>query len=265
MDVLLAVDVGNTNTIFAVYDPGDGQRMLTARASSWRDRMPDEWYAILAPVLASAGIAPRDLTAMIVSSVVPGITRWITEMGSERLGVKPVVVNVGLDLGIRVLIDNPAEAGTDRILNAIAARHKDGCPAIVVDLGTATNFDVVTEDGDYAGGALAPGLMISFEALASRAARLYAVELKLPEHAIGTNTTTAIQSGVVMGYLAMIEGMIQRISAEMEGNPVVVITGGYAELFANHSSLIDVADPDLTTDGLLLVYQRLAAKERKID
>jgi type III pantothenate kinase len=261
VDVLLAIDVGNTNTIFAVYDPGDGRRVLTARASSQRDRMPDEWYAILAPVLASARIAPRDLTAVIISSVVPSITRWITQMSTERLRVAPVVVNIGLDLGIRVLIDNPAEAGTDRIVNAIAARHKYGCPAIVVDLGTATNFDVVTKEGDYAGGAIAPGLIISFEALASRAARLFAVELKLPAHAIGTNTTTAIQSGVVMGYLAMIEGMLQRISAEMDGTPVVVITGGYAELFAHHSQMIDVADPDLTTDGLLLVHQRLVAQE----
>lgn len=259
--MLLTVDVGNTNTVFAVYDLQHPQPALTVRASSRHDRMPDEWYAILAPVLASGGIAPDRLTAMIVSSVVPSITRWIAEMGEDRLQVKPIIVSVALDLGIRIAIDNPAEAGTDRIVNAIAARHKYGCPAIVVDLGTATNFDVVTKDGDYAGGALAPGLMISFEALASRAARLFAVDLKLPRRAIGTNTTTAIQSGVVMGYLAMIEGMITRISAEMEGEPTVVITGGYAELFANASSLIDAADPDLTSDGLLLVYQRLAAQK----
>lgn len=259
--MLLTVDVGNTNTVFAVYDLERVKPALTVRASSRRDRMPDEWYAILAPVLASAGIAPGQLTAMILSSVVPSITRWLAEMGEDRLHVNPLVVNVGLDLGIRIAIDNPAEAGTDRILNAIAARHKYGCPAIVVDLGTATNFDVVTKDGDYAGGALAPGLMISFEALASRAARLFAVELKLPQHAIGTNTTTALQSGVVMGYLAMIEGMLQRIEAEMEGEPTVVITGGYAEVFADASPLIDVADPDLTSDGLLLVYQRLAAQK----
>lgn len=259
--MLLTVDVGNTNTVFAVYDLQRLKPALTVRASSRHDRMPDEWYAILAPVLASAGISPDQVTAMIVSSVVPSITRWITEMGEERLRVTPTVVSVALDLGIRIAIDNPAEAGTDRILNAIAARHKYGCPAIVVDLGTATNFDVVTKDGDYAGGALAPGLMISFEALASRAARLFAVELKLPPHAIGTNTTTALQSGVVMGYLAMIEGMIIRIEAEMDGEPTVVITGGYAELFANASPLIDVADPDLTSDGLLLVYRRLATKK----
>lgn len=260
--MLLTVDVGNTNTVFAVYEPELGTHALTVRASSRPDRMPDEWYAIVAPVLESAGIPPHDLTAMIVSSVAPSITRWITEMGEERLGITPIVVNVDLDLGIAVRIDNPAEAGTDRIVNAIAAREKYGCPAIVVDLGTATNFDVVTRDGNYAGGALAPGLMISFEALASRAARLFAVDLKLPPRAIGTNTTTAIQSGVVMGYLAMIEGMIERISAEMDGKPKVVITGGYAQLFATASPLIDIADPDLTSDGLLIVYQRLSAQKR---
>jgi type III pantothenate kinase len=259
--VLLAVDVGNTNTVFGIYDLSDRSLIATARASSRPDRMPDEWYAILLPVLLHAGIDPRAFTAMILSSVVPGVTGWLAAMGQTRLDVEPVVVNVELDLGIAVDVDNPHEVGADRLVNAAAARARYGVPAVVIDFGTATNFDVIDKTGAYIGGALAPGLVVAADAMVSRAARLFSVELTLPPHAIARNTVQAIQSGLVLGYLSLVEGMIERIKRELDGTPTVIVTGGYAELFAAASSLIDVHDPNLTIDGLCLIYQRISTQE----
>ncbi|MDQ3043945.1 MAG: type III pantothenate kinase, partial [Chloroflexota bacterium] len=147
--------------------------------------------------------------------------------------------------------------GTDRLVNSVAALARYGAPAIVIDFGTATNFDVISSNGDYIGGALAPGLVIALEALAGRAARLFAVELKLPARAIGTNTVTSMQSGLVLGYLAMLEGMIDRIEAELGEEATVVVTGGYADIFAGASSRIDHFDPTLTIDGLQMIHKRL--------
>lgn len=259
--MLLAVDVGNTNTVFGVYNLTDQSLVATARASSRADRMPDEWYAILLPVLMHAGIDARSITAMILSSVVPGVTRWLAAMGESRLGVDPIIINVGLDLGIAVDVDHPHEVGSDRLVNAAAAFARYGAPAIVIDFGTATNFDVIDHSGAYIGGALAPGLVVAADAMFSRAARLFAVELALPPHAIGRNTVQAVQSGLVLGYLSLIEGMIERIKRELDGSPTVIVTGGYAEIFAAASPLIDVHDPDLTIDGLRLIHQRLSAQK----
>lgn len=262
--MLLAVDVGNTNTVFGVYDLESERLVTTARASSRPDRMPDEWYAILHPALLHANIDPRAISAMILSSVVPGVTHWLAAMGQSRLEVEPVIVSVDLDLGLVVDVDHPQEVGADRLVNAAAARARYGAPAVVIDLGTATNFDVINSSGAYIGGALAPGLVVAADAMVSRAARLFAVELTLPPRAIGRNTVQAIQSGLVLGYLSLIEGMIQRIRRELGTAPTVIATGGYAEIFAAASDLIDVHDPDLTIDGLRLIYQRISAKEREI-
>jgi type III pantothenate kinase len=255
--VLLVVDIGNTNTVCGLYRPGEERATDTWRISTERDRMPDEWYAALVPFFGASGLAPKDVTAVAVSSVVPSVTRWFGAMCRERLRLEPLIVGTHLDLGIRVAIDNPAEAGTDRLVNSVAAFARYGGPAIVVDFGTSTNFDVVSAAGDYLGGALAPGMNISFEALAGRAARLFAVELRLPERAIGSNTVAALQSGVVLGYLAMLEGMIGRIRDELGGRATVVVTGGYAELFAAASPAIDHFDPDLTIDGLRMIWERV--------
>ncbi|MGC4105968.1 MAG: type III pantothenate kinase [Thermomicrobiales bacterium] len=254
--MLLTVDVGNTNTVFAVFAEDAQTPRASARASTRRDRMPDEWYAILVPVLESSGIDPTSISAMVVSSVVPSVTKWLTEMGQERLRVEPIIVGVDLDLGIGINYPAPREIGPDRLVNAMAAVQKFGAPVISIDFGTAINFDVVNAQGNYVGGALAPGLVVALDAMVSRAARLFSVELTLPDHAIGQSTTEAIQSGVVLGYLSMLEGMIHRIKAELDGDPPVVITGGYSEIFAGASPLIDHFEPDLTSEGLYLVYQR---------
>ena len=256
--MLLVVDVGNTNTMFGLYDLQSGDLTSTVRTATRKDRMPDEWYAILAPVFASDRIDMGTIKAMVISSVVPSVTRWLNVMGKKRLHVEPIIVSVDLDLGLPIDIDNPQEVGADRIVNSIAAIHRYGTPVIAIDFGTALNFDVINSEGHYIGGSLAPGLVIALEAMTSRAAKLFSVELTAPPAAIGRNTTHAIQSGLILGYVSLVEGMIRRLSAEIEGTPTVVVTGGYAEIIAAESPLIDVFAPDLTIEGLRLVYERLS-------
>lgn len=257
--MLIVVDVGNTNTMFGVYDLTTRTLATTVRAATRRDRMPDEWYAIIAPVLHAGGIDPTSIRAMVISSVVPSVTRWLSAMGEERLRITPIVVGIDLELGLVIDMENPHEVGADRIVNSIAAVHRYGAPVIAIDFGTALNFDVVNAEGHYIGGSLAPGLVIALDAMTSRAARLFSVELVAPPTAIGKNTTHAIQSGLVLGYISLVEGMIQRLSAELGAKPTVVVTGGYAELFADQSPLIDAHDPDLTIEGLRLVYERISS------
>jgi len=199
------------------------------------------------------------ITDVVVSSVVPSVTRWFSTMCRERLGVDPLIVGIDLDLGMRALVDRPSEVGADRLVNTVAAFRRYGGPAIVIDFGTGTTFDVVSADGDFLGGAIAPGLMIALEALTGKAARLFAVDLAIPAAAIGTNTVTNIQSGLVLGYLAMLEGMIGRIRAELGGSATVVVTGGLARTFADASDMIDHYDADLIIEGLRIIHRRVRA------
>jgi type III pantothenate kinase len=257
--MLLTVDVGNTNTLFGLFNAEETEPGVTVRASSRRDRMPDEWYAILEPGLRRQKIEPGDIDGIVISSVVPGVTEWLREMGDTLLGAETRVVQSTGELGIRIAIDNPAEVGTDRIVNALGARERYGAPAIVIDFGTATNFDVVDRDGNYVGGALAPGLVVALEAMASRAARLFSVELAFPDRALGTNTVEAMQSGLMFGYLSLIEGMITRLKREVAGNPKIISTGGLGARFAEHSPMIDKHDEFLTLYGLKLAWDHLRA------
>lgn len=254
--MLLVVDVGNTNTVFGLFEDTGTDLRTTARMSTRRDRMPDEWYAILAPVLASASVSTSDIDAMVISSVVPSVTRWLVEMGELRLDVAPMVVSIDLDLGIGIDYPQPREIGADRLVNSLAAWTRYGAPLISIDFGTAINFDIVDHRGNYIGGALAPGLFVALEAMTSRAARLFNVELIMPPTAIARSTTEAIQSGLMLGYLSLLEGMIQRIREELVGEPTVIVTGGYGEIFAEASPLIDAWEPNLTIEGLRLVYER---------
>ena len=253
--MLLVVDVGNTNTVFGVFSPDSAEVVATARMSTRRDRMPDEWYAILAPVLAAVEVAPGAITDLVISSVVPSVTRWLTAMGQERLRVEPMIVSIDLDLGIGIDYPQPREIGADRRVNSLAAYRKYGGPLISIDFGTAINFDVVNRHGAYIGGALAPGLIVALDAMTSRAARLFTVDLVTPDRAIARSTTEAIQSGIMLGYLSLIEGMIVRMTAELDGDPTVIVTGGYGEIFAEASPLIDAFEPDLTIEGLRLVHE----------
>ena len=189
--MLLAVEVGNSNTSLGLFADGDERLVANWRISTERDRMPDEWYALLAALFAADGRSLGEIDAVILSSVVPSVTTWLTEMTRRRLAIETIVVSAALDLGIRILVDNPREVGADRLVDTIAAYARYGGPAIIVDLGTATTFDVISDAGDYLGGAISTGVMTSLKALASNAAQLFAIELSLPDRTIGKNDDRA--------------------------------------------------------------------------
>lgn len=254
--MLLLIDVGNTNSVFGLATPDCGEITSTLRLSSSRERTADEWFALLDPHLQRNGIDTRRIEGMIVSSVVPAITTSLVDFGRRLLSVEPMVVGIQLDLGISIAVDAPAEVGTDRLVNAAMAYATFGGPSIVVDLGTATKIEAVTEAGTFLGGVIAPGIGLSLDALAGRAARLYAVELRPPQRAIGTNTVAAVQSGVVTGHLAMIEGMVARVAAELGSPRHVVLTGGYSGILAGTSPVFTDYVPDLTMRGLRYLYLR---------
>jgi len=259
MDVmLLAVDAGNTNTTFGLFT-ASGELTTAYRLSTERQRMPDEWYAMLAALLASDKHGLAEVDGVIISSVVPSVTTWLVEMTRNRLWIDPVIVTGDLDVGLDLDVDEPRQLGADRIVDCVAAFERYGGPAIIVDLGTATTFDVIDRNGAYKGGAIAAGVATSLQALASNAAQLFNVELHMPEAVIGRNTADQLRAGIVAGHLAMLEGMIGRTRAELGMDAQVIVTGGLAPLFADRSSLFDHFDPDLTLHGLRLIYDRVRA------
>jgi type III pantothenate kinase len=252
--MLLAVDIGNTNAVFGLFD---GEALLTHwRLTTDRQRMPDEWWAMLAPLLLTGGYAAGAIDGAIIDSSVPTVAAAIREMAERHLDCRPLVVSLDLDLGMRALVDNPRSVGPDRLANVVAAHALHPGPAIVIDFGTATTFDVISAEGDFLGGAIAPGLGLAFDALTSRAALLYAIELKAPERAIGTNTVTNMQSGAVLGYVGLVEGLVARIAAEMGTRPTVIATGGLSGVIAAATPVIDRHEPFLTLYGLRLIYER---------
>jgi len=250
--MLLAIDIGNTNIIFGIFK--DEELRATWRIATGIHRMPDEYTVILLSLLRQQGLDAPDVTKVALCSVVPPLTATFEELCQRYFNVPPLVVRAGVKTGVRIRLDNPAEAGADRIVDAAAAHHLYGGPVIITDFGTATTFDTVSKEGDYLGGAIAPGLTTAAESLFARAAMLPRVELIRPEHAIGTNTIAAIQSGLIFGYVGLIEGIIARIEQELGEKAKVVATGGYAEIFAKETSVIDVVNLDLTLIGLRLIY-----------
>ena len=256
-DRLLVVDVGNTNVVLGIYE-GD------TLAHSWRlatprERTADE-YGILAQQL-TAGLT-TSLDGAIVSSVVPPLNSAIEFMIKKYFNIEPLFVEAGVKTGIAVAVDNPLEVGADRIVNSVAAYEKHGGPLIIVDFGTATTFDVVTKDGKYVGGVIAPGITISAEALFARASRLPRVEIRRPATVVGTNTVVNMQSGLFYGYLGLVDGILARMKREVPDVKRVVATGGLAPLLAADSEFIDEVDPDLTLRGLKIIYDRNRAAKR---
>jgi len=257
--MLLAVDIGNSNVVLGIFQ---GEELLTSwRFETDRGRMADEWWALLTTLAAGDGIDLRAIEGAVIASGVPQLATTFQDLITQRLGREPIQVSAALDLGIRVRTDNPLEVGADRLANAVAAHHRGPGAWVVVDFGTATTLDVVSPEGDYLGGAIAPGVLIALEALTARAARLYAVDLAMPERAIGRNTRQAIQSGTVLGYLGLIEGLLARVAAELGETPNVIATGGLAGLFIGHSPAIPAYDPNLTLTGLRLIYEHLTRGE----
>jgi type III pantothenate kinase len=227
---------------------------VTWRMATSISRMPDEYAALMFPLLHEAGLSTSDITDVCLCSVVPPMVATLEDLFARHFNTKIMLVGAGTKTGMKIRMDNPREVGPDRIVHSAAAFHLYGGPLIIVDLGTATTFDTVSKTGEYTGGAIAPGLQTGAEALFSRTAMLPRVKLMRPNKVIGTNTISAMQSGIVFGYVGLIEGMINRIQKELPEKARVILTGGYTDIFAHETSMIDVVNPNLIFQGLRMVY-----------
>ncbi len=253
-ELLVLVDVGNTNTVFGVYR---GERLLESfRLSTDTERTGDEYGSLLLPLFSRQGIDPLAASAVVISSVVPPLHLTLDHLSRRYFGKKPLFIEPGIRTGMPIRYDNPQEVGADRVVNSVAARERYGAPVIVVDFGTATTFDVVNAAGEYAGGIIAPGIGISAEALFAHASRLYRVDVRKPDELVGKNTATAMQAGIYYGYVGLVDGILERLLAEIPGIRMIVATGGQADLIASGSRYIRETDPQLTLFGLKLIYER---------
>jgi len=251
--MLLAIDVGNTQTVAGVYQ--ESELLHHWRVSTVRTATVDELAAQHDKILELRGGSLTSVDAMAVSSVVPTLTVAYRELAGRYMDRPALVVGPGVRTGMALAIDNPHELGADRLVNAVAAFRRYGGPCLVVDFGTATNIDAVSERGEYLGGVIAPGLEISVEALASRAARLLKVDLVAPANTIGKSTVEALQSGIVYGTVAMVDGLVARLKGELGPSSLTVATGGLAELIAPLSDQIDEHEPFLTLEGLRIIHE----------
>jgi type III pantothenate kinase len=251
--VLLAVDVGNTNIVIGAYR---GETLIrTWRAATDVERTEDELMVMIDGLLAREELGTSDIDAIVVGSVVPPLTLALTRFAERNLKGRALVIGPGVKTGVRLRVDNPTEVGADRIANTLAAHRRYGGPVIVVDFGTSTNFDVVSAEGDFLGGSFAPGLEISAESLFGRASRLFRVPLTPPKEAIGKNTADCLRSGIVFGYVGLVEGLLARIRAELGGNARAIATGGLAPTIAPLATGIERVDEDLTLAGLRMLWE----------
>lgn len=252
--MLLAIDIGNTQTTAGLFE---GEEMVARWATTTcSSETADEVHQTLASQLSLAGYSLADVTDVVLASVVPALTSTMSEVAQRVSGRRPVVVGPGTKSGLPMRYDNPAEIGADRVADAVAAVNIYGAPAVVVDLGTATNIEVVDEKGCFSGGIIAPGLVSSSEALYKHAARLFQVDFTVPDHVIGTNTADAIRSGVMLGEVARIDGLVERIFDELGYKAPVVATGGLGRYIADASKTITSYEPNLTLLGLRMIYTK---------
>lgn len=267
--MLLALDVGNTNTVLGLYRldvpaPGsggvgaerDGELVAHWRVTTHRSQTSDEYGVLLVNLFNMHGLSPATVTSIIISSVVPPVESTLRRVCEKYFHLQPLFVEPGIKTGMPMLIDNPTELGADRLVNAIAAYERYGGPCIVVDFGTATTFDAISVKGEYLGGAIAPGLGISADALFARAARLGRVDIKRPQKVIGTNTVTHLQSGLYYGYIGLVDGILERMMRELGAEVRVVATGGLARQISPDSRYIAQIDDMLTLDGLRILFER---------
>ncbi len=251
--MLLAIDVGNTTIKLGVFD-GDKLRTTWHIATSIH-QLADEYSALLHSLMQQEGIAKSDIKEVALCSVVPPLITTFVDLSQRYFHTTPLVVGAGVKTGVRIRMDNPREVGADRIADAAAAHHLYGGPVIIIDLGTATVFGIVSKEGDYIGGIIATGIATAAEALFTHTAQLPRVELTRPKSVIGTNTVTAIQSGIIYGYASLVEGMLARIQKELGEKALVVATGGYSALISKETAIIDKVNPDLTLIGLRLINE----------
>jgi len=257
--MILVVDVGNTNIVLGVYR--DEELLAHWRVSTDAQRTADEYGMLLRNLFQAGGIERREIKALVISSVVPPLMLALEQMSEKYFGVTPLVVGPGIKTGLAIRYDNPREVGADRIVNAVAGYALYGGPLVIVDFGTATTFDAISARGEYLGGAIAPGIGISTEALFSRAAKLPRVEFITPPSVIGKTTVTSMQAGIIFGFVGQVDEIVRRMKGELGGNPLVLATGGLAELIARESRTIDRVDPLITLKGLRLIYERNRPQE----
>lgn len=252
--LIFVLDVGNTNIVLGVYE--HNTLRYHWRIETSRHKTEDEYGMVIKSLFQHAGLDFSDITGVMISSVVPPIMFTLERMCGKYFKVKPLIVGPGIKTGLNIKYENPREVGADRIVNAVAAIHEYGSPLIVVDFGTATTFCFINEKGDYMGGAIAPGIGISTEALYSKAAKLPRIEINHAEDVIGKNTISAMQAGILFGFVGQVEGIVSRMKAQSKNEPLVVATGGLANLIASESRMIDIVDPNLTLKGLIRLYNR---------
>lgn len=252
--MLLVIDAGNTNIVCAIHDGSTWRGIWRIRTDA--QRTSDEYAVWLLTLLQHSGLKAVEVHRAVIGTVVPAALYHLRRLCRDWFDCEPLVARSTLDWGFEIKVDNPAEVGADRLLNALAAHQRYGGPLTVIDFGTATTFDVIDGNGSYLGGAIAPGINLSIEALHAAAARLPRIGIGRPQAVIGRSTVPAMQSGLYWGYIGMIEGLATRIQAEFDGKLKVLATGGLAPLFAEGTTIIEHIDPDLTLDGLRLLAER---------
>jgi len=251
--MLLAIDIGNTNVTLGVYAGSDLRG--TWRVATDTARLADEYAAVIMSLLQLSELSKNDIDAAVYASVVPSLSSVFEDVCRRHFDVVPLRIGAGVRTGLRILYEDPREVGADRIVDAVAALRLHAPPLIVVDVGTAIVFDAISRDGDYLGGAIAPGIGIATDALAQKAALLRRIDLRPPKHAVGNNTTAAMQSGILFGYKGLIEEMIRLFKSEIGEDAWVVATGGWAGLMSQLTKSFDHVDPNLTLDGLRFVFE----------
>jgi type III pantothenate kinase len=252
--MLLAIDVGNTNTVIGIYD--EDRSVGLWRIRTLEETTSDEYRMILYNLVAMEGLTAPHIDGAIISCVVPPLLGALSELCTDYFKVLPLFVGPGVKSGMSIRYDNPREVGADRIVNAVAAYERYRCELIVVDFGTATTFDYVNKSGEYEGGSIAPGVKIAAEALFHEASKLFRVELVAPQRVIAKDTAAAIQSGIVFGYASLVDGILVRMFEELESRPKVIATGGLARVICSETKCVDSIEDDLTMEGLRILYRR---------
>lgn len=258
--MLLAVDIGNTNIAFGLYDTEE--LVQTFRSETVRARTADEYGVLLRQMLALRGIDPSVVSAAIIASVVPPLTDVMVDAVRHAFAREALVVGPGLKTGISILYENPRDVGADRVVNAVAAFERVGAGVIVVDFGTATTFDCISPKAEYLGGVIVPGIQVSLDGLLGRAAKLSRIEIAVPPRVVGRNTTHSLQSGIVHGYASLVDGLVEKLIDELGFECAVIATGGLATLIAQHTKSLENVDDTLTLYGLRILHERNTSRRR---